>query len=393
MFTWYNQREWRTTMEVIIKAGMLFLNMVYTLMKLLPQQKKITVLSRQSNTPSMDILMLRDKITELHPDYKVVVLCRMIEGGIIRKAAYLFHILRQMYHLATSEAVILDTYCIAVSILKHRVTLLVIQMWHSIGTMKKFGYSILDKEEGSSSRLAKLMKMHANYDYILAAGDGYKNHLADGFQYPLEKIITLPLPRVERLKDPAYADKVSSAILNVYPQLKDKNKRNILYVPTFRKSDDTGLMDALKALCLNFDYERYNLIVKVHPLTDLNGFDDENAIIDIRFSSFDMLFVCDDVISDYSCIMYEAAVLKKPIFLYAYDYDDYMATRDIYMDYKAEVPGPICYTADALMDSLNRNTYDYGKLDRFLNKYVYTGSPHETQDIVNFIFQQKNARG
>ena len=47
--------------------------------------------------------------------------------------------------------------------------------------MKKFGYSILDKPEGSSSRMARLMKMHENYDFILAAGDGYKAHLAEGF--------------------------------------------------------------------------------------------------------------------------------------------------------------------------------------------------------------------
>ncbi len=82
---------------------------------------------------------------------------------------------------------------------------MIIQMWHSVGTMKKFGYSILDKPEGSSSKVAELMKMHANYDYILAGGDGYKEHLADGFRYSLDKIVTLPLPRVERLKDPKYA--------------------------------------------------------------------------------------------------------------------------------------------------------------------------------------------
>ena len=134
------------------------------------------------------------------------------------------------------------------------------------------------------------------------------------------------------------------------------------------------------------DYERYNLIIKVHPLTDLNGFYDKRVIKDTLFSSFDMLFAADAVISDYSCIIYEAAVLRKPIYLYAYDYDEYMADRDIYMDYPAEMPGPICADACSLIAAIKDGSYDYDRLETFLNKYVFMGSDHETEDIVDFIF-------
>lgn len=374
-------------MSLIIKAGILVLNIIYSLIKLFPQKKKIAIISRQSDSPSIDISLLADKLTELHPDYQVVVLCKTFKGSLAKKTCYLFHIFVQMYHMATSEAVVLDSYCIAASVLKHKKTLLIVQMWHSVGTMKKFGYSILDKEEGSSSKIAHLMKMHANYDYILVAGDGYRDHLSQGFNYPHDKIITLPLPRVELLKSTSYSDKTISEIYETYPELKEKT--NILYVPTFRKKDDTAFIDALKNLCDGIDYDKYNLIVKPHPLTDLTGFSNSNVLIDKRYSSFDMLFVSDVVISDYSCIMYEAAVLNKPIYLYTYDYDEYMRTRDIYMDYRQEVPGPICDTADELVTAIDRGNYDYDKLDIFLNKYVYMGSNHETEDIINFIFKTR----
>lgn len=377
-------------MSLIIKAGTLILNIVYSLIKLFPQKKKITIISRQSDTPSMDISLLANKLTELHPDYQVVVLCKTLKGSLFKKACYLFHIFVQMYHMSTSEAVVLDSYCIAASILKHKKKLLIVQMWHSVGTMKKFGYSILDKEEGSSSKIAHLMKMHANYDYILVAGDGYRDHLSQGFNYPHDKIITFPLPRVELLKSISYGDKTRSKVYETYPELKEKT--NILYVPTFRKKDDTAFIDALKDLCDNIDYNKYNLIIKPHPLTGLEGFSNDNAIVDKQYSSFDMLFASDIVISDYSCIMYEAAVLNKPIYLYAYDYDEYMRTRDIYMDYKQEVPGPICDTASELLSAINNANYDYDKLDMFLNKYVYMGSKHETEDIINFIFEHKKTR-
>lgn len=371
-------------MTIIIKIGIIVLNFIYSIFKLLPQRKKISVMSRQSDSPSMDILLLKDTISRMHPDYSVVVLCRKLENSPAGAIKYSFHILRQMYHFATSKAVILDSYCISASILHHRKGLLIIQMWHSIGTMKKFGYSILDKPEGSSSKTARLMKMHANYDFILAAGDGYKSHLAEGFSYPQSRIVTLPLPRVQLLKSEEYARKIRDRIFAEYPMMKDK--KNIVYVPTFRKIDDDGLTKALEALCDCVDYEKYNLIIKVHPLTDLNGFYDNRVIKDTLFSSFDMLFAADAVISDYSCIIYEAAVLRKPIYLYAYDYDEYMADRDIYMDYPAEMPGPICADACSLIAAIKDGSYDYDRLETFLNKYVFMGSDHETEDIVDFIF-------
>lgn len=384
-------------MTVIVRFGILILNIIYCALKLLPQKKKVTVISRQSDSPSLDINMLAEKITALHSDYTVTVLCKKLDGGIGRKLGYCFHILRQMYHIATSKILVLDSYCIAASILHHRKSLLVIQMWHSIGTMKKFGYSILDKPEGSSSKVAHLMKMHAGYDYILAAGDGYKEHLAQGFNYPPKKIVTLPLPRVERLKDSGYKTRIINEITAEYPELSPSGlsptgrfpKQNIVYVPTFRKANDGDFLKALAELCEAVDYEKYNLIVKAHPLTDLSGFNGGKAVIDNKFSSFDMLFIGDIIISDYSCIMYEAAVLKKPVYLYAYDYDSYMSTRDIYMDYKKEVPGPICDTAGELVKAIENADYDFEKADAFLNKYVYMGSKHETEDIVEFMFGKR----
>ena len=108
--------------------------------------------------------------------------------------------------MATSKAVILDSYCILASVLKHRKSLLIIQMWHSVGTMKKFGYSILDKPEGSSSKIAHLMKMHRGYSYVFCAGEGYVEHIAEGFNISKDIIRIFPLPRVELLQNREYIE-------------------------------------------------------------------------------------------------------------------------------------------------------------------------------------------
>lgn len=370
-------------MNIILKIGVKILQALYLLFKRLPSKQKISFISRQSNMASLDFILLSEKIQQMHPDYEQAMLCRKIEDGFLLKLKYCCHLLVQMYHLATSKIVILDSYSILVSVLSHKSDLLIIQMWHSVGTMKKFGYSILDQKEGSSSKIAYIMRMHANYDYILAASDGYKTHLAEGFNYPLSKIITLPLPRVELLKDETYAKQKKEEIYKFYPQL--KHKKTILYVPTFRKSNDSSFQNAIIELADAVNYENYNLIIKAHPLAGFSG-EHSQAIIDSHFTSFDMLFACDYIISDYSCIIYEAAILKRPIYLYDYDYREYMGSRDIYMDYKKEMPDTICTTAAETVQAIENNICDPEDIENLLHKYVYTGSQHETQDIVEFIF-------
>ena len=371
-------------MKIIINIIKAVLNIIYAVLKLLPVQKKILFLSRQSNSPSIDITLLSGRIAADHPDYQSVILCRKIGPGLKGKMAYCFHMLRQMYHLATAQVVVLDSYAILVSLLKHRRSLLVIQMWHSVGTMKKFGYSILDQPEGSSSKIAVPMNMHKNYDYILCAGEGSRSHLADGFNYPEDKIIILPLPRVAALQDAEFISAKRYAIYTAYPEL--GCKKNILYVPTFRKneSEQQEFKCALAALKEAFDSfsDEYNLIIKAHPLSDVVSDCPE-------FTSFDMLSAADYVISDYSCIIYEAAVLHIPLFFYTYDYETYTQTRDIYMDFPSEIPGPMYRKPSDIFAAIDSRSFDMPAQEKFLSKYVAYKKDDIIGDIVSFIWAKK----
>lgn len=431
-------------MAIIIKIGIFILQLIYSLFKLLPVKNKVVFISRQADSASLDFTLLGNEIKSEHPDYEVVMLCKMLDGGIGRKISYCFHLFTQMYHMATSKAVILDSYCILASVLKHRKSLLIIQMWHSVGTMKKFGYSILDKPEGSSSKIAHLMKMHRGYSYVFCAGEGYVDHIAEGFNISKDIIRIFPLPRVELLQNREYIEQKRKEIFEHYPELNpevatdsgvqedpEKDhiketdsriiKKNIVYVPTFRKADDSDFDAAVKDFADALDFSRYNLIVKAHPLAGIHSTGRGNNVADAgtvnqssndtaspselkssataysykkdpriitadEFTSMDMLFIADAVVSDYSCIIYEAAVLGKPLYFYTYDYEEYMSTRDIYMDYEKEIPSPMCPDGRSLADAIdNMDDYDYDRLSAFLKKYVsVTG--HETRDIAEFIF-------
>ena len=101
-------------MILIIKIGRLLLNVLYWFIKLIPTQKKVTMISRQSNTPSMEFEAIRSKMNEKYPEVKVVMLCRTLDGGVAstigNKIQYGFHMLTQMVHIASSAVVLLDSY-------------------------------------------------------------------------------------------------------------------------------------------------------------------------------------------------------------------------------------------------------------------------------------------
>ena len=94
----------------------------------------------------------------------------------------------------------------------------------------------------------------------------------------------------------------------------------------------------------------------------------------------------DYVISDYSCIIYEAAVLCIPLFFYTYDYDTYIDTRDIYIDYPHEIPNKMYGNPTELLAAIKSESYDMAKQDHFMSKYVYCESDDIIGDIVSFIW-------
>ena len=370
-------------MKVIIKIGQIILQIIYGFFKLFPVKNKIVMISRQSNEPSLDFILLCDEIKKEAPACKVVFLCKTLDGGVDstfrRKLGYMCHMFCQMYHLATSKVAILDTYCIVVSLLKHRKDLQVIQMWHSMGTMKLFGYTAVGTGEGSSIKVAENMHMHENYTYFIAASPNYKEHLAKGFRCDVDKAFISPLPRYDLLKSKEYKENKRKEIFSAYPELGDK--KVILYCPTFRKNE-AQMQKAVDGLIDNLP-DGYSLVVKLHPLSKVELNSKKVSAAD-DFTSFDMLFAADYVISDYSCIIYEAGILGLPLCFYAFDLDKYIRNRGLAIDYEKEMPGIISGDPKVIMNAIKENNISVEKVRSFTDKYIEQ-TDNATKKIAEFV--------
>lgn len=325
---------------------------VYAAFKLLPTQRKVVMISREHATVPADFKDLRRAIHELDPSLRVVTLVRMVPPGFVGKVRYAGHMLVQLYHVATSRVLIVDTYAIVASVLKHKEDLTVIQIWHALGAFKKFGLSILGKQEGRDARLATAMRMHQGYDLVLASSQACRSAYAEAFGVDIERVQVAPLPRVDRILDPQRAAHVRARFDAAHPEIADA--RVAVFAPTFRL-DGTITVDVVE-LTRALAAHGIHTIVKLHPLMQPPA--TQGVDFGTGFSTQDLLHVADIFITDYSSALFEAALLGIPTYFLAPDMDEYLASRDFYLDYRKDLPGPITTSVPDLADAIGRGLAD-----------------------------------
>ena len=96
--------------------------------------------------------------------------------------------------------------------------------------------------------------------------------------------------------------------------------------------------------------------------------------------------MADYVISDYSCIIYEAAVLKIPLYFWAFDLQEYIDKRGLTLDYKKELPGVVSEKIEDILQAIQKEQYDDAALKKFQEKYIVK-TENCTKDIVEFIVE------
>jgi CDP-glycerol glycerophosphotransferase len=81
----------------------------------------------------------------------------------------------------------------------------------------------------------------------------------------------------------------------------------------------------------------------------------EGRIIDVAShpSVEELCLAADLLMTDYSSIMFDYAVLDRPIVIHAPDWEQYRAVRGTYFDLLAQPPGVVTRTEDEVVDAVN----------------------------------------
>ncbi len=351
-----------------------FVNVFFKPMKL---KEKVAIISRQSDEPTLDIQLLCNELRKRKVEH--VVLTKTLKGSISGMVAYGFHMVSQMYHLATSKVVVVDGYCILLSVLPKRENQQVIQMWHALGAIKKFGWQNTENPDGHGSQFSEIMQMHRNYDYVVAPSKITGEFFAEGFRTDKEKVVYFGLPRIDFIcnKD----EEKQREIESVYPKI--KGKELVLYVPTFRKNATLELDLFVK----EFDFARFNLVIKKHFLDkgDYSWAEQAGAIVDLKYSSMEWLRICDKVITDYSAMAFEAAVADKEIYIFQPDANEYEENVGLNVELEREEIGEyVCKSEVQLFEKLSE-PYKKEKMVSFRDKYIEVKLDDCTAELCDFI--------
>ncbi|MDH2429822.1 CDP-glycerol glycerophosphotransferase family protein [Sphaerisporangium sp. TRM90804] len=104
----------------------------------------------------------------------------------------------------------------------------------------------------------------------------------------------------------------------------------------------------------------------------------------------DLLLVADVLITDYSSVMYDFAVTRRPMVFFGHDLERYRNTRGLYLDMRTQAPGPLLaegpdvIEAVRLIDALSGDYTD--RYDAFVNTYVSRDDGKATARLVDHVF-------
>lgn len=363
-------------MNLIIKTFKIILNFIYFFMKLFKtKNNRVIFISRQSNKITLDFKMIIDELNK-NNNYDIIVFCKRFDNIKKHIFSYSTYTLKTMFYLATSKVCVIDSYCLPVSILKHKKNLKVMQIWHSLGAIKKFGYQTVDTPYGRSKTIAEGLNMHKNYDEIISGSKNMSKYFALAFNYDIESFKNYGLPRIDYLIN--NKNDIKKNIYKKYSGL--KKKKTILYAPTFRPDSTNSINQVIETI----DYRKYNLIVKAHP----------NQIINIQkkqvytcpdVSSLDLLTITDYLITDYSAIAIEGASIDVKTYYFVFDYDSYKEKNGLNIDLYKEMPGYVFNDFKKLYKKLDEEVYDTKVLKKYKDKYLDNTKGNSTKLIVKQI--------
>ncbi len=267
------------------------------------------------------------------------------------------------YRLATSKYVFLNDNFMPMAKLNFNKQAVITQLWHAEGAFKKFGQA-LSVSKDIAQREAQCNK---KLTYVVCSSKAVAPIYAQAFGVPEERVLPFGSPRTDCFFEDHDIPNLRKKLENEHPEC--RSKVLILYAPTFRDNAEND-----KMLLDSFDFEEfksrfgdeYALLIRLHPQIHSTSVDMEVAVDVTSWPNVgELVLLCDILITDYSSICMDFALLEKPCVFYAFDLKDYIDGRNFYFDYKKYVPGPIAETFGELLDAIEKGGRDEDKLKEF----------------------------
>ena len=310
------------------------------------------------------------------------------------KRAGLFY----LYYLAVAKIWACDTRLPAFLVKRPETTY--IQLWHGTPLKKlAMDMDILSMSEKMElSKYKKLFKENTEtWDYLISQSDYTTQRFKSCFDFKKE-ILSTGFPRNDILFKKNDTKSIESIKKKYNIPL---NKKVILYAPTWR--DDEFYENGIYKFSTQIDFnllkeelgDTHIMLVKLHYLVkdpvDWSNYEGFIYKCDHLHDIQELYLISDILITDYSSVIFDYALLKRPMIIYAYDYQKYKNDlRGFYFNIFEEVPGPVVKNNTDLIDSIKNYDCNYysEKYRKFLDKFTSFDKGNASSKIVDLILEK-----
>lgn len=196
--------------------------------------------------------------------------------------------------------------------------------WHGI-TRKKLWFDVKDSEISMGNTIRNFLLS----DYILSENNFMDQVFLKGAKLDNignEKIISnVWAPRRDNLLSKEEIFK----ILKINGFNLDRNKKIILYAPTWRGTLSNPKNFDINKIVKALEIPGYQVLVKMHHV----NYDKKQAYIPVSIDTNSLLEICDILVTDYSSIYFDWCTSNKPVIFYTPDYDEYISDQGLYYDF------------------------------------------------------------
>ena len=267
--------------------------------------------------------------------------------------------------------------------------------WSSI-TLKSFGYRLY-RFRNDTYCLKMCDHTSKAIDYIFVGSKFDEETCREGFGFQ-GNVLYVGSPRSDIL---FRNRQLKEKIYDLY-HIEQKYKL-ALFAPTFRC--DVGINKRFKAGSISLDFKLlkeglekkfggyWKILLRLHPniAIESNMVKKPKYVIDVSAyaESEELVAASDIMITDYSSIMFEPAFVKKPVFLFAPDKNDYInGERELLIDY-SELPFSIAESNEELVSNIENFEEDaYNKqLENFMDKYGVHEDGHASERAAKYVVE------
>ncbi|MEY8349273.1 CDP-glycerol glycerophosphotransferase family protein [Bacillus cereus] len=382
--------------EIIVEVYLILFTILHNIMRVFPVKRKVTFIMSYGE----NLIFIYDEMKRQKIDYDVVFLykptCKYEVDSYSNVKSYkfetknIFHTIKSVYHLSTSQYVIVDNYFGSLANIKFKKGVECIQIWHAAGAFKKFGLLAPSFKKRSLRAQNRFMNVYQHFHKIVVGSEALADIYKEAFALSDNNILKTGIPRTDLFFNEQKQQKVKDNIFIVNPNL--KSKKVILYAPTFR---DKELVDFDLHLDIDEMHRQlkgeYILIIKLHPaIRNTCNYEEEYEGFLYDYSLYpninDLFLVTDILITDYSSIPFEFCLLNKPIIFFAYDLKRYMKKRGVIGDYVSDIPGPVAYTTEEVVQVIKSGNFRVDTMNEFTLKWNEYSTGTSSLKFVESIF-------